>query len=501
MPVPPLTHRPARHLSLLALALGLALFTTPAQAQQVIQPAMPGDAGDTGLYVIVEATQRPLDALMVLPLQCSVAKKDCEVVESVLLTDTRLSGFVRALKGSSAHAAQMTKAALPGFQLRPAAAQAAGADYVLATSLRAGKQAGHYELVASLAGARDGRIYDLQDYALQTSPAASVRSMAHRVLNGVQGAITGIEGSFDTVIYYSAPGPGCQRCIWQVDADGANRRMLVSDNGIHMFPVQLQDGGLAYTSFRTGMPSLFKLDAMQLMAMTELIPTLPKSVKQKKDAPLKEPAGEALPLPTPFAAGKDLQFRGCTQHPRGAIVATINDGDQADIWMIDYTGSPDRNLSNNPANDLSPSFSSDGEHIAFVSDRTGEPQIYFMNADGSGQRRLTFAGNYNADPDWGPEGKIAYSGQRGNSIDVLTVTMQGKMQRLTPGQGKRSLEPTWSPCGKRLVYVSNEDGRGQRLWVTSADGAAREPLDLPFAQYYTPSWQRIPGKPPKRWGR
>lgn len=482
-------------------SLAALLLAGQAMAQQQIQPAQPGDAGDSGLYVIVEATQRPLDALMVLPLQCSVAKKDCEAVESVLLGDTRLSGFVRPLKGTSAHAAQMTKTPLPGFQLRPAAAQAAGADYVLVAALRPGKQSGYYELNAALLGARDGRLYDLQDYAVQNSPVASLRSMAHRVLNGVQGALTGVEGSFDTVIYYSAPGPGCQRCIWQVDADGANRRVLVSDTGIHMFPVQLQDGGLAYTSFRTGMPSLFRIDAMQLLALGDLTPSLPKSVKQKKEAAPKEAANDPLAVPTPFAAGKDLQFRGCTQNPRGDIAATINDGDQADIWMIDWSGEPTRNLTSNPSNDLSPSFSADGEHIAFISDRTGEPQVYVMNSDGSNQRRLTFAGNYNADPDWGPDGKIAYSGQRGNSLDVLTVTMQGKMQRLTPGMGRRSLEPTWSPCGRRLAYVSNEDGKGQRLWVTSADGAAREPLDLPFAQYYTPSWQRMTGKQPKRWGR
>ena len=496
-----LTKTPLPRALLAAWAVTAALSAGSAAAQQQIQPAQPGDAGDSGLYVIVEATQRPLDALMVLPLQCAVAKKDCEIVESVLLGDTRLSGFVRPLKGTSAHAAQMTKAPLPGFQLRPAAAQAAGADYVLASALRPGKQTGYYELSAALLGARDGRLYDLQDYTLQSAPTASVRSMAHRVLNGVQGAITGIEGSFDTVIYYSAPGPGCQRCIWQVDADGANRRLLVGDTGIHMFPVQLHDGGLAYTSFRTGMPSLYRIDPMQLMALSDLTPTLPKSVKQKKDAAPKEVAKDAAALPTPFAAGKDLQFRGCTQNPRGDIAATINDGDQADIWMIDWNGEPNRNLTSNPANDLCPSFSSDGEHIAFISDRTGEPQVYVMNTDGSNQRRLTFAGNYNADPDWGPDGKIAYSGQRGNSIDVLTVNLQGKMQRLTPGLGRRSLEPTWAPCGKRLAYVSNEDGKGHRLWITSADGAAREPLDLPFAQYYTPSWQRITGKQPKRWGR
>jgi Tol biopolymer transport system component len=467
----------------------IGLLALPAHADD-----KPSD--DSGLYVIVEATQRPLDALLVLPVVCATTKKDCELVEATVANDARLSGFVRSLRGTSAQAGQITKTALPNFTVRTGPAVSAGAAYVLALSLKPGKQPGYLELSAALVGAHDGRLYPLQDYALQNAPQTSLRSMAHRVLNGVQGAITGVEGSFDTVIYYSAPGPGCQRCIWQVDADGANRRIIVGDPGIHMFPVQLQDGGLAYTSFRTGMPSLFKLDAFQLMATSDLTPTLPKSVKTKGPVPVKANSE----TPTPIAAGKDLQFRGCAQHPRGEIVATINDGDQADIYLLDHTGEPVRNLTNNPANDLSPSISPDGEYIAFISDRTGEPQVYVMNFDGSGQRRLTFAGNYNADPDWGPDGKIAYSGQRGNALDVLTVTLQGKMQRLTPGQGRRSLEPTWSPCGKRLIYTSNEDGRGQRLWITSADGAVREPIDVPFAQYYTPSWQRMAGKSAKRWG-
>lgn len=476
----------------------MALLPAAAFGQADPQP------DENGLYVIVEATQRQLDALMVLPVVCNpgVAKKDCDLVDQVLTNDARLSGFVRAIHGAAVHAAQMQKTPFPAYTARASALQNAGVAYALATSLKVAKEAGHYELQAVLVERQEAKSLPLQDYALQTAPASSLRSMAHRVFNGVQGAITGIEGSFDTVIFFSSKAPGCDRCIYQIDADGANRRILVSDPGIHMFPVQLQDGGLMYTSFRTGMPSLYRLDAAQLFAMSDLTPTLPKGKAPKADPKTGKPAADPNALPQPFAAGKDLQFRGCAQNPRGELVATINDGDQADIWTIDWSGQPNRNLTaNSPANELSPSFSPDGDFIAFVSDRTGEPQIYVMGADGSNPKRLTFAGSYNADPDWGPDGKIAYSGQRGNSLDVLTVTMHGKMQRLTPGQGKRSLEPTWSPDGKRLIYVSNEDGKGHRLWITAADGAAREPIDGPFGQFYTPSWQRIPGKKPRVWAR
>ena len=446
-------------------------------------------ADDPGLYVVVEAASRPLDAMLVLPTTCNLPKPSCDMVEAVLVNDTRLSGLLRPLHATPGQAAAIVKSVLPAFTVRTAAAQGAGATYVIASALRPGKGAGLVELTVAVIDARDGKPLELGDWSHQIGPVTGLRSMAHRVLNAIQGALTGIEGSFDSVIFYGAPGPGCQRCIWQVDADGFGRRILVGDPGIHMFPVQLLDGGLAYTSFRTGMPSLFKMDSAQLGAVADLSPVIAKKAKKPG------PGGVEKPLPnTPFAAGPDLQFRGCAQNARGDLVATINDGEQADIYRIDYSGLPSQNLTHDEHDDLGPSYSPDGTHVAFVSDRTGTPQVYVMDYDGGNTRRLTFVGPYNTDPDWGPDGRIAYSGMRGNAIDILTVDLQGHSQRLTPGQGRRSLEPSWSPDGKRLVYASNEDGKGMRLWITSSDGAAREPLDVPFGKYYTPSWQRMPGK-------
>ena len=52
-------------------------------------------------------------------------------------------------------------------------------------------------------------------------------------------------------------------------------------------------------------------------------------------------------------------------------------------------GSGQTRLTNNPATDGDPAWSPDGTKIAFVSDRDGNLEIYVMNADGSGQTRLT----------------------------------------------------------------------------------------------------------------
>ena len=63
-------------------------------------------------------------------------------------------------------------------------------------------------------------------------------------------------------------------------------------------------------------------------------------------------------------------------------------------------GSGQQRLSDTTALDASPSWSPDGAKIAFVSDRDDNQEIYVMNADGSGLTRLTNNSAADVVPDW-----------------------------------------------------------------------------------------------------
>jgi dipeptidyl aminopeptidase/acylaminoacyl peptidase len=79
-----------------------------------------------------------------------------------------------------------------------------------------------------------------------------------------------------------------------------------------------------------------------------------------------------------------------------------------DVWTIDVDATDLTRLTHSPAPDFDPSWSPDGTQIAFRSERTGEPEVWLMNSDGTGPRRLA-AG---LSPAWSPDGAlIAFSGQ------------------------------------------------------------------------------------------
>ena len=128
----------------------------------------------------------------------------------------------------------------------------------------------------------------------------------------------------------------------------------------------------------------------------------------------------------------------------GKIVFQSNRDGNFEVYIMNDDGSNQTNITNNPNNDGSPTFSPDGAKIAFISDRDGNTEICIMNVDGTNQMRLTNNIANDGHPVWSPDGsKIAFSSTRDGNYEIYIMNADGSNQaRLTSNPAEDS-QPSW----------------------------------------------------------
>ena len=182
---------------------------------------------------------------------------------------------------------------------------------------------------------------------------------------------------------------------------------------------------------------------------------------------------------------------GAAFSPDGRRVAfSLSDAEGgSQLWVVNADGSGMRKLTDGYGINSSPTWSPSGDKIAFVSNRAGSPQLYSMPSAGGAATRLTFQGNYNQTPDWSPRGDlIAFTARdERNVFDLFTFGVaDGKITRLTQDQGIYNMEPSWAPNGRLIAFTSSRAG-GSDLFVMNADGS--NPHQLTHGEKIeTPAW-------------
>jgi len=104
----------------------------------------------------------------------------------------------------------------------------------------------------------------------------------------------------------------------------------------------------------------------------------------------------------------------------------------------------------------SPAFSPDGEDIAFMSSQNGDPQIYTADAGGARLHRLTDAAGVNTSPVWNPKtGKqIIFVSDRGGEPVLYMMDSDGaNVQKIDMPDMGYVVDPSWSPNGQLLAFA------------------------------------------------
>ena len=165
--------------------------------------------------------------------------------------------------------------------------------------------------------------------------------------------------------------------------------------------------------------------------------------------------------------------------------SSTRDGD-SEIYVMEIDGSNQVRLTINPARDYDPSWSADGDRIAFVSNRNrGIEQIFVMDADGGNVTELTTQWTHQQ-PAWSPKAeRIAYVRNKGGR-QVWVMDADGGNQRRLTQDGKNEL-PTWSPDGKRIAFLSTREPRSH-LYLMDENGENQESPTQDMLPKDAPSW-------------
>jgi TolB protein len=248
--------------------------------------------------------------------------------------------------------------------------QALGADFALDLTLAADTIVGVLHDIAA------GGVRRTIRARLPAPAEPAFRQAVHRVADQVLQAALGTPGIAATRVLFVRDGK-----VYQIDQDGAEPKLVSASDRKAMSPAWASDGRrFAYMEFQAGRGQLF----VQEMATGKRIPVAT--------------TGTALDFTPAFSPdAQTLAFSRATEE--GTDLYTINLKDNCCLRRLTVGRFSDN---------LSPTFSPDGQRIGFVSTRPGLPQIYVMAADGTDPQLFApfdygATGSSNA-PEWSPDG-------------------------------------------------------------------------------------------------
>jgi TolB protein len=291
---------------------------------------------------------------------------------------------------------------------------------------------------------------------------AGFRMAVHRLSDRVLEAALGVAGIAATRVLFVMQGK-----VYAIDADGAALRPVAASEHELLSPAWAPDGRrFAYMEFWEGHGRLVVQDATT--GKRTVVTT-----------------GQTLDFTPAFAPdGKTLAFSRATEE--GTDIFTINARDGCCLQRLTVGRFYDN---------LSPTFSPDGQRIAFVSTRAGLPQIYVMAADGTDPELFApfdygVTGASNA-PEWSPDGQaVAFHRDVGGTLQVFVLDVRTRAVRQLTSVG-RNEDPTWAPDSRHLAFVSDRSGYRQ-LWVIDLETGRIRPL-LQQSGARLPAWSpRLP---------
>jgi TolB protein len=194
----------------------------------------------------------------------------------------------------------------------------------------------------------------------------------------------------------------------------------------------------------------------------------------------------------------------CAVIPLSSTVARFNDEPASsdlmgkdpghELALLEPATSLQSSLNKPIINGSLPSVSPDGKHVAFISNRTGNDDVFVISARGTDETPLTHSLENESGPiQWTSDSKrVVFSIFADESSRIYAINLDGRAQQEignVPGRG-----PTLSPDGKRVVYMAGT-WTATRLMTSTLDGSNAKQINdgvsIAWNSRWSPDGKRI----------
>ncbi|MCX5804606.1 MAG: hypothetical protein NT010_00875 [Proteobacteria bacterium] len=291
-------------------------------------------------------------------------------------------------------------------------------------------------------------VYDTLDGALMLAKRYRTntedwKKIVHKLADDIMLAITGEKGIMSSKIVFASGGRS-RKDIYMADIDGSNLKKMTNYKSITLSPSISPSGRyLAYTSYREGRPNLYIMDI-------------------ENNREIYTDKADGMKIGTTWIGDTTFGY----SHTLGRY---------STIYTLNVENKYKNIVQRNDGIATSPSFSSDGTKMVFVSDMHGSPQIFIKDLPSGTPKRLTYSGSYNTSPVLSPKGDlIAFVAKFEGAFEICTMNLDGSNQRVLTVGGLND-SPQFSPCGRYIIYSSNKGGK-YNVYLMLINGESKKML-------------------------
>lgn len=289
------------------------------------------------------------------------------------------------------------------------------------------------------------------------------RSLAHRMADDIVKLLSGVDGIATSKIAYTSRQTG-HREIFIMDYDGHGAHQFTFERSMALFPHWSPDGKkLAYLSYQGEWPHI------KVRSVTDGLPLGSfRFHRGTTSSPVFSPNGERLAF--------------CSSKDSNSMQLYVADLRTQQIRQLTHTRSVIHTSPRwNPRT---------GREIAFISDRSGTPQIYIVDAEGGEPRRLLTLGGSADSPAWSHDGRylaFAWRPPEASRYDIFVMDIASRqIVQLTSGPGSNE-SPSWSPDDRHIAFQSNRTGRFE-IYLIHVDGTGLKQVTTSGGT--SPTWSR-----------